>query len=49
MDALNSYRLSLAHWLQYPLPVLTEDSTECERLWGSFLQDRRLALQAVSV
>lgn len=46
MESERNYREGLAYWLQYPFPVIGVQSTESERLWHSFLFQKRLALQA---
>jgi hypothetical protein len=48
LDAVNSLKATLAFWLQYPLPIITEQSTESERLWRAFLIDKQLAFNALT-
>jgi hypothetical protein len=47
-ESVEMVRAGLGFWLQYPVPVISEESTESERLWHSFLFQKRLALQALS-
>lgn len=47
-ESVEVVRTALGFWLQYPVPVISEKSTECERIWHQFLTDKRLALQALS-
>jgi hypothetical protein len=48
-ESVEMVRAALVYWLQYPLPVISEESTESERLWHAFLFQKRLALQALSI
>jgi hypothetical protein len=47
-ESVEAAKAALGYWLQYPLPVIGGESTECERIWHQFLTDKRLALQALS-
>ena len=39
---------ALAIWQNYPIPAVTEHSTESERIWRAFLMDKRIAYNALS-
>jgi hypothetical protein len=41
-------KASLAVWQKYPIPVLTEYSTESERIWRHFLLERRIAFNTLN-
>lgn len=47
METLALAKAALRYWSQYPLPVITSQSTECERIWWQHLTDRRVELQAL--
>jgi hypothetical protein len=47
-ESVEMVKAALGYWLQYPLPAISDESTECERNWHQFLTDKRLALQAIS-
>jgi hypothetical protein len=47
-ESIETARAMLEYWSQYPLPILDEESTESERLWHSFLYQKRLDLKLLS-
>ena len=47
MEALGLAQAALRYGLQYPLPIITAESTESGRIWQQHLIDRRAELQAL--
>jgi hypothetical protein len=47
LQALNNLRASLGYYQQFPIPTITEDSTECEKIWRDTLVEKRIAYNSL--
>jgi len=45
--SLKAEKAALSLYLRFPIPVLTETSTESERIWRAFLLEKHMAYNAL--
>jgi hypothetical protein len=46
-ESVEAMKDALGYWQQYPIPAISEGSTESERIWHNFLTEKRLAYNAI--
>jgi hypothetical protein len=46
-ESVEAAKAALGYWQQYPIPAISEGSTDSERIWHNFLWEKRLAYNAL--